>query len=52
MKVNEAIRDQLIEKCLDVRLCRKFLEKAGNAKFKEMQAELVHKKRSRPRCAL
>ena len=36
-KVDEAIRDQLIEKCRDARLRRKFLEKAGNAKLKEMQ---------------
>ena len=33
-KVDEAIRDQLIEKCCDARLRRKFLEKAGNAKLK------------------
>ena len=36
-KVDEAIRDQLIEKCRDARLRRKFLENAGNAKLKEMQ---------------
>ena len=36
-KVDEAIWDQLIEKCRDARLRRKFLEKAGNAKLKEMQ---------------
>ena len=35
--VNEAIRDQLIEKSSDARLRLKFLEKAGNAKLKEMQ---------------
>ena len=37
MKVDEAIRDQLIEKCCDAQLRRKFLEKAGNMKLKEMQ---------------
>ena len=36
-KVDEAIQDQLIEKCHDARLRRKFLEKAGDAKLKEMQ---------------
>ena len=35
--VNEVIRDQLIKKCCDVRLCRKFLEMASNAKLKEIQ---------------
>ena len=40
-KVDEAIRDQLIEKCCDARLRRKFLEKAGNAKLKEMQ-DIAH----------
>ena len=36
-KVDEAIQDQLLEKCHDARLRRKFLEKAGDAKLKEMQ---------------
>ena len=36
-KVDEAIQDQLIEKCHDAWLRRKFLEKAGDAKLKEMQ---------------
>ena len=39
--VDEAIRDQLIEKCRDARLRLKFFEKAGNAKLKEMQY-IVH----------
>ena len=34
--VDEAIRDQLIERCRDPRLCHKFLEKT-NAILKDLQ---------------
>ena len=35
--VDEAIRDQLIEKCRDQRLRRKFLERSGDGKLKDLQ---------------
>ena len=40
-KVDEAIRDQLTKKCRDAWLRRKFQDKVGNVKLKEMQ-DIVH----------
>ena len=48
-KVDEAIRDQLIEKCRDARLRRKFLEKASLSSKRTINLSNVSTERHRSR---